>query len=53
MSTSKDAPRDLLRRDRAFSFRGQRQTWQQFRESIRRDRQFQFVVKAKGRKQED
>ncbi len=53
MSTKEHEPRTLLRRDRAFDFRSQRQTWQQFRESIRRDRQFQFVVKAKGRKQED
>jgi hypothetical protein len=53
MSMSKDESWDLLRRDRAFSFRGQRQTWRQFRDSLRRDRQFQFVVKGKGRKQED
>jgi hypothetical protein len=52
MSTSKNEPRDLLRRDRAFDFRGRRQTWRQFRDSIRRDRQFAFVVKGKGRKQE-
>lgn len=53
MSTDKNGSRDLLRRDRAFDFRGRRQTWRQFRESIRRDRQFEFVVKAKGRKKED
>jgi hypothetical protein len=52
MNTKKDEPRDLLRRDRAFDFRARRQTWSQFRETIRRDRQFAFVVKGKGRKKE-
>jgi hypothetical protein len=53
MSMSKAESRDLRRRDRAFNFRGQRRPWGQFRDSIRRDRQFALVVKAKGLKQED
>jgi hypothetical protein len=53
MSNGNDEARDLLRRNRAFDFRFRRQSWPQFRDAIRRDRQFAFVVKAKGRKQEN
>jgi urea transport system ATP-binding protein len=42
-----DTGRDLLHRDRAFDFGPQQRAWLQFKESMRRDRTFDFMVKAK------
>jgi urea transport system ATP-binding protein len=47
MSASTDTARDLLRRGRAFDFSAQQRTWLQFKESMRRDRTFDFLVKVK------
>ncbi len=42
--------RDLLQRGRAFDFSGQQQAWLQFKESMRRDRTFDFMVNVKDLK---
>jgi len=51
-STSGRGPsRDLLRSDRTFDFSGPKQVWQgfgrDFKELTRRDRQFEFMIRAK------
>lgn len=50
MSPVGDNGRDLLHRDRAFDFSPQQQAWLQFKETMRRDRTFDFMVKAKDLK---
>ncbi len=47
MSPTMDKDRDLLHRDRTFDFSAQRQAWLQFKEAMRPDRQFDFMIKAK------
>jgi urea transport system ATP-binding protein len=50
MSAAGGPPRDLLDRGRAFDFSPQQQALRQFRESMRRDRTFDFMVKVKDLK---
>ena len=50
MSPVGDNGRDLLHRDRAIDFSPQQQAWLQFKETMRRDRTFDFMVKAKDLK---
>jgi len=47
MSPTMDQERDLLHRDQAFDFSAQQQAWLQFKEAMRPDRQFDFMIKAK------
>jgi urea transport system ATP-binding protein len=47
MSRNDEETRDLLARDRAFDFSSQQQAWLQFKEAMRPDRQFDFMVSAK------
>jgi urea transport system ATP-binding protein len=50
LSAGGDNGRDLLQRDRAFDFSSQKQAWLQFKESMRRDRTFDFMVNVKDLK---
>jgi urea transport system ATP-binding protein len=47
MSPTSDQERDLLHRDRTFDFSAQQRAWLQFREAMRPDRQFDFMVSFK------
>jgi urea transport system ATP-binding protein len=47
MTWSADQSLDVLRRDRAFDFSGAQKRWLAFRESMRRDRQFEFMISWK------
>jgi urea transport system ATP-binding protein len=42
-----DTERDLLHRDRAFDFSAQQRAWLQFKETMRPDRQFDFMIRVR------